>query len=245
MVFSGTMSRRSLPGLLLALAACAGGPPTPATSEPAPQSNATDALAPSETATISTELASLYPGVRVAGLDDRRFNHETYWRAVAPYLGGNVRAAPVGRSVEGREIRQLTFASGPTTVLLWSQMHGNESTASMALADIVRFFHERADHPLVRRIAQGATIHMVPMLNPDSAQRFQRRNAQGIDVNRDASRLQTPEGKILKAVNDAVEPDFGFNLHDQGAVVRVGRSDRGVAIGAVGTCLQRRQGRRC
>jgi hypothetical protein len=58
MVFSGTMSRRSLPGLLLALAACVGGPPTAATSEPAPQSNATDALAPSETATISTELAS-------------------------------------------------------------------------------------------------------------------------------------------------------------------------------------------
>jgi hypothetical protein len=29
-------------------------------------------------------------------------------------------------------------------------MHGNESTASMALADIVRFFHERADHALVR-----------------------------------------------------------------------------------------------
>ncbi len=124
MVFSGTMSRRSPPGLMLALAACAGGPPTAATSEPAPQSNATDTLAPSETATISTELASRYQGMRVAGLDDRRFNHETYWRAVAPYLGGNVHAAPVGRSVEGREIRQLTFGSGPTTVLLWEPLSG-------------------------------------------------------------------------------------------------------------------------
>ena len=70
MVFSGTMSRRSLPGLLLALAACAGGPPTAATSEPAPQSNTTDALVPSETATISTELASLYQGVHVAGVEE-------------------------------------------------------------------------------------------------------------------------------------------------------------------------------
>ena len=109
-------------------------------------------------------------------------------------------------------------------------MHGNESTASMSLADLVRTFHERGDHPLVRRIAAGATVHMIPMLNPDGAERFQRRNAQGIDVNRDARRLQTPEGRVLKAVRDEVDPDFGFNLHDQSAAVRVGRSDRGVAI---------------
>jgi hypothetical protein len=71
---------------------------------------------------------------------------------------------------------------------------------------------------------------MIPMLNPDGAERFQRRNAQGIDVNRDARSPQTPEAQILKAVRDRVEPHFGFNLHDQGAAVRVGQSDRGVAI---------------
>ncbi len=71
---------------------------------------------------------------------------------------------------------------------------------------------------------------MIPMLNPDGAERFQRRNAQGIDVNRDARRLQTPEGQLLKAVRDELDPDFGFNLHDQSAAVRVGQSDRGVAI---------------
>jgi hypothetical protein len=109
-------------------------------------------------------------------------------------------------------------------------MHGDESTATMALADIVRFFHEQPNNELARRIASGATIHMIPMLNPDGAERFQRRNAQGIDVNRDARRLQTPEGRILKQVRDEVEPDFGFNLHDQGIGVRVGQSSRGVAI---------------
>ncbi|MGY8777971.1 MAG: M14 family zinc carboxypeptidase [Longimicrobiales bacterium] len=180
--------------------------------------------------TSSTELMALYDGVRVAGLDDRRFDHATYWRAVAPYLGRGVTSRTAGESAEGREIRHLTFGSGPTTVLLWSQMHGNESTASMALADIIRFFDKEGDHPLVLRIAEGATIHMIPMLNPDGAERFQRRNAQGIDVNRDARRLETPEGQTLKAVRDQVEPEFGFNLHDQNAAVRVGRSNRGVAI---------------
>ena len=30
------------------------------------------------------------------------------------------------------------------------------------------------------------TIHVVPMLNPDGAERYQRRNVQDIDINRDA-----------------------------------------------------------
>ena len=53
------------------------------------------------------------------------------------------------------------------------------------------------------------------MLNPDGAERFQRRNAQGIDINRDALRLQTPEGRILKALRDRLDPAVGFNLHNQ------------------------------
>ncbi len=178
----------------------------------------------------SEGLSGLHERVRVSGLDDRRFDYRSYWAAVEPYLGGAVTATVAGESGEGREIRRLTFGSGAVTVLLWSQMHGNESTASMALADLVRYFHEHAEDSLARRIAEGSTVHMVPVLNPDGAERFQRRNAQGIDVNRDARMLQTPEGQALKAVRDQVEPDFGFNLHDQSAAIRVGDSDRGVAI---------------
>ncbi len=210
--------------LLLALATlpagCTAGGPGPGAVVPteAPAAPTTEAL------------VALHQRVRVPGLEDRRFTHRQYWAAVAPYVGGNVRARTAGMSAEGRPIRHLTFGSGPVRVLLWSQMHGNESTASMALADLVRFFHEHGDHPVARRIAAGATVHMIPMLNPDGAERFQRRNAQGVDVNRDARRLQTPEGRTLKAVRDSVEPDFGFNLHDQDVRVRVGTTDRGVAI---------------
>ena len=208
------MTRHFFAAAVLATTACSG---TRGAGSPSP-------VAP------SADLIAVYEAVRVPGLENRRFNHATYWQAVAPYLGGSVTMVTEGTSAQGRGIRQLSFGSGETTVLLWSQMHGNESTASMALADIIRFFHERPQHPLARRIAGGATIHMIPMLNPDGAERFRRRNAQGIDVNRDARRLQTPEGKFLKSVRDALEPEFGFNLHDQNAAVRVGGSDRSVAI---------------
>ncbi len=178
------------------------------------------------------DLWALHDSVRVAGLEDRRFDHREYWAAVRPALegSGDLAARQVGESAEGRAIRRVSFGSGDATVLLWSQMHGDESTATMALADIFRLFAERPDHPVVRTIAEGATVHAVPMLNPDGAERFQRRNAQGVDVNRDARRLATPEGRILREMQQRLEPDFGFNLHDQNVRTRVEDTDRGVAI---------------
>ncbi|WP_370637434.1 peptidase M14 [Flagellimonas sp. HMM57] len=53
------------------------------------------------------------------------------------------------------------------------------------------------------------------MLNPDGAEVYQRRNALGIDINRDALRLQSPEGRTLKRLRDSLDAKFGFNLHDQ------------------------------
>ena len=76
------------------------------------------------------------------------------------------------------------------------------------------------------RSSSGLTLLMVPMLNPDGAERYARRNAQGIDVNRDALHLATPEGRVLKAVRDRFQPELGFNLHDQNRRTTVG--DTGV-----------------
>ncbi|MFC1791444.1 M14 family zinc carboxypeptidase, partial [Gemmatimonadota bacterium] len=162
----------------------------------------------------------------------RRFDLETYWAVVGPVVEGSedLVVATAGESGEGRPLRTVSFGRGPVSVFLWSQMHGDESTASMALADLYALVARRPDHPVVRSILEGATVHTLPMLNPDGAQRFQRRNAQGIDINRDARALSTPEARTLKQVRDRIEPVFGFNLHDQGIGTRVGRTDRGVAI---------------
>jgi hypothetical protein len=100
----------------------------------------------------------------------------------------------------------------------------------MALADIINFLAHEPDHPLARRLAERITMVMIPMLNPDGVERFQRRNALGIDINRDARMLATPEGQALKATKDWFDPEFGFNLHDQNVRTRVGNTGRTVAI---------------
>ncbi len=160
---------------------------------------------------------------RVAAITHRRFTHRELWSAMAPALASTaLRSEEIGRSINGREIRAVTFGRGPTTVLLWSQMHGDESTASMSLADIFAYLASPEPDALRDRLQRELTVTFVPMLNPDGAELFQRHNAAGIDVNRDGRQQSTPEARALKALRDRIQPQFGFNLHDQNARTRVG-----------------------
>jgi len=178
-------------------------------------------------------LTAAYEAARSDGLDRRQFQPEDYWALLLPILEQSpdrFRVTEIGRSIEGRPLRRIDFGRGETTVMLWSQMHGNESTASRALVDILRHLAANADDETVARIESELAVTVVPVLNPDGAARFVRHNAVGVDINRDAKRLATPEGRALKAVRDAIDADWGFNLHDQNVRTRLGSSGRDVRI---------------
>jgi hypothetical protein len=145
----------------------------------------------------------------------RHADVEAKLREVAQATPDLFQLEEIGKSVEGRSINHIWFGTGPLHVLLWSQMHGDEPTATSALFDIFEQVRLHRSEPHLVRLLSALTLHVVPMLNPDGAERFQRRNAQGIDINRDALRMQTPEGRVLKALRDRVNPPIGFNLHNQ------------------------------
>jgi len=167
---------------------------------------------------------------KVAAITERRFTQAQLWRAIQPSLASpKLTVKDVGKSMQGRTLRTVTFGKGPVQVFMWSQMHGNEATATMALADIFAFLTAKAPSTLRDRIENDLTVTFLPMLNPDGAEIFQRENAAGIDINRDVRRLATPEGRTLKAVRDAIVPDYAFNLHDQNARTRAGNGE-GAAI---------------
>jgi len=179
------------------------------------------------------ELDAVYADNVVAGLEERRFPPEQYWSVITELLepaAPRFRVAEIGASVEGRPLRRIDFGSGSTTVLLWSQMHGDESTATRALADVFHYLVNNAADPRVQRLESELAVTFVPLLNPDGAARFVRHNAVGIDINRDARRLSTPEARALKGVRDDITAQWGFNLHDQNIRTRLGSSDGGVQI---------------
>lgn len=217
------------PALLLAslwtLAACStSGDPA------APDAAAVDV--PPPPAWIAPLEARYAADVRVDGLEDRKFTPEHWWKVAAPLLteARGFSRDVVAHSVQGRPLTHVRWGQGATQVLLWSQMHGDESTATMALADLFRFLGEHPDDPVAARLRRDTTLHVLPILNPDGAAQFQRRNAQGIDINRDARALASPEARALAQVRDQVRPAFAFNLHDQRVGYRAGASARGTAI---------------
>ena len=175
---------------------------------------------------------ALHASTRVAGLESRVFTAEYWWQLTLPGLTSarGFRVEPIGHSAQGRPLRHVQWGRGATHVLLWSQMHGDESTATMALADLLAWLGDAPADPLVQQLGSQLTLHVVPLLNPDGAAVFSRRNAQGIDINRDAAALASPEAQALKTLRDRLQPAFGFNLHDQRPGYRAGASEQATAI---------------
>lgn len=130
----------------------------------------------------------------------------------------------IGYSVENRPIYSLKIGSGATKVLMWSQMHGNESTTTKVLFDLCNLFE--ASNTL-DDVLKKCTLIIIPILNPDGAQYYTRVNANNVDLNRDAQSLSQPESKTLKEVFNSFKPDFCFNLHGQRTIYGVG--DTGVS----------------
>lgn len=162
---------------------------------------------------------------RESSISDRFFKH-THVQSLILKLDKDIfRVEDAGRSVHGRTIRLVTAGVGPTRVFLWSQMHGDEGTATMALMDLFNFLGPKNQaNDLRNSILNNCTLYILPMVNPDGAEMFTRRNALGIDINRDFHRQQTPEGILLRRLRDEIDPEFGFNLHDQSTLWSAGKS---------------------
>src|SRR5215213_5265280 len=117
--------RHAILSIPLVLAACT-------TSSPKTDSR------PFEPSCCRVEGHAIASSYRVAAITSRKFTHDQLWKSLDPLLRAPAfTVADIGKSMQGRPIRAVSFGTGTTTVLLWSQMHGDESTATMSLADII------------------------------------------------------------------------------------------------------------
>lgn len=128
----------------------------------------------------------------------------------------------VASSVQGKPIYKLQFGTGKIKILMWSQMHGNESTTTKALFDFINLAHSDSD--LGKRLLNEFTFCLLPMLNPDGAALYTRENANGIDLNRDAQNQSQPESIILRKTFEGFQPHYCYNLHDQRTIYSVGET---------------------
>lgn len=127
----------------------------------------------------------------------------------------------LGTSEEGRPIYKLRFGEGEKRVLIWSQMHGNESTGTKAIFDFLNFFKLFYNEDVVQKIIKNCSVEIIPMLNPDGAENYTRVNASKIDLNRDAIDRKGKESNLLRSALNSFNPQFCFNLHDQRTIFGV------------------------
>ena len=126
----------------------------------------------------------------------------------------------IGYSVLGKPIYQYQLGLGSKKVLLWSQMHGNESTTTKALFDFLNFLN--SDSEFAYKMLKEFTFCFLPMLNPDGALLYKRENANKVDLNRDSQALTQPESILLRQTFEKFKPDYCYNLHDQRTIFGVG-----------------------
>lgn len=119
----------------------------------------------------------------------------------------------VGHSKHGKPIYEIVLGNGPKKLLMWSQMHGNEASGTRAILNFLRAV--ATNTPLFTNVFNLITIVIIPMVNPDGATAYTRRNLEGIDLNRDARACFSNETRVLQDRLVHHQPDLALNLHDQ------------------------------
>ena len=165
------------------------------------------------------QLENKYSTFRQEGFDNKWLN----FAGLNQYFDLNpLEKEEIGQSFLGQCIYKLSFGKGNTRVLIWSQMHGNESSGTRAMFDVINFL--QSDDEVANEILNQITFEFIPMLNPDGANVNTRRNAVGIDPNRDFLAQQSTEIHVLLNQVEKGNYDVLFNLHDQRTIFNVGQT---------------------
>ena len=177
-----------------------------------------------------------YDTFRENRLTKRRFS-AAVWQELIAEWSTHFDVRELGKTEEGRPIHEVKWGEGPIQVIAWSQMHGDEATATMALADIFHLLSSTGElsQSFKQKLHQNITLRIIPRLNADGAERWQRETALGIDMNRDATKQNSVEARILSAWADEIKPAFAFNLHDQNRLYSVGNSPEQTHIAFLAT----------
>jgi murein tripeptide amidase MpaA len=160
---------------------------------------------------------------------------DSVWIAYfAPYtmerhheLVASVAAAPgvqyrsLGQTLDGREIDYFRLDGGPLQVWLYARQHPGETMAEWWMEGALERLLDEAD-PVIRRLRQKATLHIVPNMNPDGSFRGHlRTNAAGVNLNREwhaPSLERSPEVFHVRAEMDRTGVDFAMDVHGDEAI---------------------------
>ncbi|WP_336923109.1 M14 family zinc carboxypeptidase [Aquipuribacter sp. SD81] len=139
-----------------------------------------------------------------------------------------VRLTEIGRSLEDRPIYRVSVGSGPRTLMVVTQQHGDEPVGTEAALQLLT--HVSGPSREASALREQVTLEVVPRVNPDGFERWldpesypgedPRRNAANLDLNREYDpavpvSADAPEAAAVRALVDQVQPDLVLDYHHQ------------------------------
>jgi hypothetical protein len=181
-------------------------------------------LGPSAPGTSSGDTASALQAC-VAPVEQSRFASLTSYDSLQAFLlrigkEPHIRVATLATTREGRKVSVVRVPGGGPVVagkprlkvLLFAQQHGDEPSGKEALTLLLA---KAASHGL-DAIAREVDLFVVPQMNPDGAERRQRRSADTLDLNRSHVLLNAPEVKELHDLFLTEMPEVTLDIHEFG-----------------------------
>jgi hypothetical protein len=158
---------------------------------------------------------------------------------------GRVKVVSIGSSAKGRAIPLVTIAdpavpeAGKKRLFIICRQHGDEPATTEAMLGLMERLATSGDQD-VMGVLSRVSFYFIPMVNPDGADAFRRRNANGADLNRDWLKLSQPETMCVWAAVDAVAPDVLIDMHELSPGNRTGDfiESAGALCGASGDVVQ-------
>lgn len=128
-----------------------------------------------------------------------------------------IKVEVIGKSVEGRNIYAMIFSKKGLSVdkkklkvIVFAQQHGNEQSGKEAILILAREILE----PTNSNLLDIMDIVLIPQVNPDGAASNQRRNANGMDLNRNHLIMTEPETQALHRFADRHQFDVTIDVHE-------------------------------
>lgn len=159
-----------------------------------------------------TQLQNLFTTYKEPSLSGRYITLE-HIEPLLNSLKNHFEIGTPGTSVMGKPVYSLKAGSGNTRIFIWSQMHGNEGATTKAVFDFLNYL--KSNEAFAKQLLERFTFYVLPMVNPDGAERYTRENANTVDLNRDSVNLSQPESRILRQAFEDFKPHFAYNMHDQ------------------------------
>ena len=145
--------------------------------------------------------------------------HHDLVASVAAVPGVEYRS--LGQTLDGRELDYFRLPGGKLQVWLYARQHPGETMAEWWMEGALERLLDEAD-PLVRRLREKATFHIVPNMNPDGSFRGHlRTNAAGVNLNREwhaPTAERSPEVLRVRDEMDRAGVDFAMDVHGDEAI---------------------------